>query len=152
MGKKGPVNIDPLSFPGNLLKTPDVGHCMARVLIVDDAAFMRRVLRDIIEDAGHEVVNEAATGEEGLELYRSLKPDLVTLDLVMPGEGGKAALKAILDHDPQARVIVVSAVGQKDDMEAALKAGASDFLIKPFEKEAVVKTMQRLLAAVDTRG
>ena len=125
---------------------------MARVLVADDAAFMRRVLRDIIEEAGHEVVQEATTGEEAVAHYQSSSPDLVTLDLVMPGEGGQAALKKILEHDPQARVIVVSAVGQKGDVEKALETGAADFLVKPFEKEAVVQTIDRLLAAVDTRG
>lgn len=126
---------------------------MARVLIVDDAAFMRRVLRDIIEEAGHEVVAEAATGEDAVEQYRKVYPDLVTMDLVMPGEGGRAALEKILGHDPQARVIVVSAVGQKKEVDEALSAGAADFLVKPFEKASVVDTVARLLAGpVDTRG
>ncbi len=135
------------------MKRGIVAYHMARVLIVDDAAFMRRVLRDIIEEAGHEVVQEATTGEDAVAQYQRVHPDLVTLDLVMPGEGGQAALRNILEHDPEARVIVVSAVGQKKEVEQALEAGASDFLVKPFEKEAVVATMSRLLAGtVDTRG
>lgn len=143
----------PSPAPGNLLKTPTVAGDMARVLIVDDAAFMRRVLRDIIEEAGHEVVHEATTGEEALIAYGDHRPDLVTLDLVMPGEGGQVALKKILEQDPDARVIVVSAVGQKQEVENALQSGAMDFLVKPFDKEAVVATVSRLLAGtVDTRG
>lgn len=125
---------------------------MARVLIVDDSAFMRHVLRDIIEGAGHEVVQEAKTGEEAVALHKKLRPDLVTLDLVMPGEGGQAALRSILEEDPEARVIVVSAVGQRPDVDEAIETGAADFLVKPFEKETVIATIDRLLAAVDTRG
>lgn len=126
---------------------------MARVLIVDDAAFMRRVLRDLLVEAGHDVVAEATTGEEAVEHYRQHRPDLVTLDLVMPGAGGRAALGEILAADPAACVLVVSAVGQKREVEQAMDLGAADFLVKPFEKEAVLGTVARLVSrAVDTKG
>ncbi len=108
---------------------------------------MRKVLRDILEEAGHDVVGEAKTGEEAVELYRTHRPDVVTMDLVMPGKGGLAATEAILTHDPAAQVVVVSAVGQKADLENAIAIGASDYLVKPFEKETVLATVRRLAGA-----
>lgn len=125
---------------------------MARIVIVDDAVFMRTVLRNILEEAGHEVVAEAATGEDAVAAYEKHRPDLVTMDLVMPGEGGLAALRRILSSDPEARVIVVSAVGQQRDVEAAIEAGATDFLVKPFEKETVIETVERIAAETVRQG
>lgn len=125
---------------------------MARIVIVDDAVFMRTVLRNILEEAGHEVVAEAATGENAVAAYEEHRPDLVTMDLVMPGEGGLPALRRILQLDPGARVIVVSAVGQQRDVEAAIEAGATDFLVKPFEKETVIETVQRIAAETVRQG
>jgi two-component system, chemotaxis family, chemotaxis protein CheY len=126
---------------------------LARVLVVDDAAFMRRVLRDLLEGEGHTVVAEAATGEAAVEKFREHRPDLVTLDLVMPGAGGRHALKGILGIEPTARILVVSAVGQKREVDEAMDLGATDFLLKPFDKEAVLSTVARLVSnTVDTRG
>lgn len=125
---------------------------MARILIVDDAVFMRTVLRNILEEAGHQVVEEASTGEDAVAAYTTHRPDLVTMDLVMPGQGGLAALKQILETDPEARVVVVSAVGQQKDVEAAVEAGAMDFLVKPFEKETVVHTISRIISETVSRG
>lgn len=124
---------------------------MARILVVDDAVFMRTILRDILSEADHEVVGEAATGEDAVERFKELRPDLVTMDLVMPGAGGIEALSRILDVDADARVIIVSAVGQREDVEAALDVGASDFLTKPFEKEKVVATVESVLSTVTGR-
>ena len=125
---------------------------MARVLIVDDAVFMRTVLRNILEEAGHDVVGEAATGEAALEAFDAHGPEVVTMDLVMPGEGGLVALRRILEHDPTAQVVVVSAVGQQRDVEAAIEAGAVDFLVKPFDKDAVVKTVERVAGQAIRQG
>ncbi len=118
---------------------------MARVLVVDDAVFMRTVLRDILQAAGHEVVGEAATGEEAVERYGELAPDLVTLDLVMPGMGGREALRSMLESDPAARVLIVSAQGQREDVEEAIMDGAADFLPKPFDPDQVVRTVDAVL-------
>lgn len=118
---------------------------MARILVVDDAVFMRTVLRDILADAGHEVVGEAKTGEEAVQRFSELRPDLVTMDLVMPGEGGIAALERILAEDPDARIVIVSAVGQKEDLQEALDKGAKDFLVKPFDPDQVVGTVGKVL-------
>lgn len=125
---------------------------MARILIVDDAVFMRTVLRNILEEAGHDVIAEAATGEAAVEAYGKHNPDLVTMDLVMPGDGGLAALARILETDPTAQIVVVSAVGQQEDVEEAIAEGAADFLVKPFEKDAVLATVERLAGATAKTG
>lgn len=129
-----------------------MGRGMARILIVDDAVFMRTVLRNILEEAGHDVVAEASTGEAAVDAYKEHAPGLVTMDLVMPGEGGLAALRRILEADPEARVVVVSAVGQQADVEAAVEAGALDFLVKPFEKGTVVQTISRIAGETVKQG
>jgi len=115
---------------------------MARVLVVDDAAFMRKVLTDALLAGGHEVVGEAGDGDAALAAYRELRPDLVTLDITMPNKDGLAALRELMELDPAARVVICSALGQETKVLGAIKAGAKDFVVKPFERE-------RLLAAVD---
>ena len=112
---------------------------MARVLIVDDSMFMRKVLRDILTRAGHEVVGEADSGEVALKEIDRANPQLVTLDLVMPGMGGMEVLRRKGKGGPA--FIVVSAVGQEAEINEALALGARDFLVKPFEEERVVKTV-----------
>jgi len=116
------------------------------VLIVDDAEFMRMMLRDIVEDMGMDVVAEAANGLEAFEEYQNKKPDLVLMDITMPGVDGLEALKKILKVDQKANVVMITALGQKDQVLACIKAGARDFIIKPFDQERVVDTLDHLMA------
>ncbi len=118
-----------------------------RLLVVDDALFMRKRIREIAEDAGWEIAGEAADGEEALQLYQQEKPDLVTLDIVMPKLDGVAALKQLMQHDPQARVVMVSAVNQKPKLAECIQAGAIDFIVKPFEKATLRSFFEKSLAA-----
>ena len=112
-------------------------------LVVDDAAIMRVRLREILEPEFH-VVAEAGNGNEALSLYEETKPDFVTLDITMPQLNGIAALKSLLAADPGARVVIVSAVGQKQIVFDAISIGAKDFIIKPFDPERVLKSVRRL--------
>lgn len=116
------------------------------VLIVDDAEFMRMMLRDIVEDMGLEVVAEAANGQEAFEEYQNKKPDLVLLDITMPEVDGLEALKKIIQVDQTANVVMITALGQKDQVLACIKAGARDFIIKPFDQERVIDTLDHLMA------
>jgi len=118
-----------------------------RILITDDALFMRVTLKNILTQNGFEVVGEATNGAESIELYKSLKPDLVTMDITMPEMDGIAALKEIRAHDPEATVLMCTAMGQKNMVLEAMQAGARDFIVKPFEAERVVDTVNKLLAA-----
>lgn len=116
-----------------------------RVLITDDAAFMRATLRNVLEKEGFEVVGEAANGQEAVELYVRLKPDLVTMDITMPVMDGIQAIREIMKIDPNAKIIVCSAMGQKPMVIEALSAGAKDFLVKPFEPARVVEAVKKVL-------
>ncbi|HOX25190.1 MAG TPA: response regulator [Candidatus Krumholzibacteria bacterium] len=116
------------------------------VIIADDAQFMRVMLRDILEDLGWTVVAEVANGQDAVERYRELSPELVMLDITMPGLDGVEACRQIVALDPRARVVVVSALGQKDEVLRAVRAGAGDFVIKPFEAERVEETLRSLFA------
>ena len=118
---------------------------MARILIVDDAVFMRRMLTGILEKAGHEVVGEASNGQEGYDKYVELKPDIVTLDITMPDINGISSLQMIKQDDPNARVIMCSAMGQKVMVTDAVKSGAKDFIVKPFQAEKVIDSINRAL-------
>jgi len=117
-----------------------------RVLIVDDAAFMRRTLKAILEMHGFEILGEAADGAEGVARYKELHPGLVTMDITMPVMDGIAALKEIREYDPQAKVVMVSAIGQESFIMEAISNGAKEFIIKPFEEESVVKTLKKVVA------
>ena len=117
----------------------------ARILIVDDATFMRMVLRRILEAAGFEILGEAANGKEAVEMYEQLEPDLVTLDMVMPGMGGMEALQAIRGKDPQAKVVIVSAVDQRENLLEAIRSGATEYIVKPFNEQQVLKAANRAL-------
>jgi two-component system chemotaxis response regulator CheY len=119
----------------------------ARVLIVDDALFMRTMLRNIFVESGFEVVGEAGNGNEAIERHRELRPDLTTMDIVMPERNGIDALKAIIAADPGARVVMCSALGQESLIIEALEAGARDFIVKPFKPAKVVEVAQKVLAA-----
>lgn len=118
-----------------------------RVLIVDDALFMRNLLRDIFTEAGWEVSGEAADGNEALKLYRELSPDLVTMDIVMPERSGIDALQDIMAAAPEAVVIMCSALGQESMVMEAIQNGARDFIVKPFQREQVLEVVQRVLGS-----
>ncbi len=117
----------------------------ARVLIADDASFMRQMIREIIEPDGYEVVGEATNGIEAEEQFLKLRPDLVTMDIVMPKRSGIDAVKSILVEDPQAQVVMCSALGQETLVAEALEAGAQDFIVKPFKPDAVLATLDKIL-------
>ena len=118
-----------------------------RILITDDALFMRVTLKNILENNGFEVVGEAANGVESVNLYKRLKPDLVTMDITMPEMDGLTALKEIRAMDPSATVVMCTAMGQKTLVVEAIQAGAKDFIVKPFQPERVIEAMSKLLAA-----
>ena len=118
-----------------------------RLLIVDDALIMRKRIKDIAERAGWEVAGEATNGEEAVELYRKENPDLVTLDIVMPKMDGVTALKHVLAADPQARVVMISAVDQKEKLSECIGSGAVDFIVKPFDTQRLKRFFDKYLAA-----
>ncbi len=122
-----------------------MGHT---ILIVDDAEFMRVMLRDICVEMGLAVVGEAADGAEAVAAYRDHNPDLVLLDITMPGMDGTEALNQILAADPDAQVVMITALGQKEQVLTAIKAGARDFVIKPFDQERVTETLERILPSL----
>ena len=115
-----------------------------RVLIADDASFMRQMIREIVEPEGFEIVAEAADGVEAVEQYERERPDLVTMDIVMPKRSGIDAVRGILEVDPGACVVMCSALGQESLVMEALEAGAKDFIVKPFKPEAVLDTLRKL--------
>lgn len=108
-----------------------------RLLVVDDALIMRTMIKDIARRAGWEIAGEATTGAEAVARYRELKPDLVTLDIVMPEMDGVEALRTIRGADPQARIVMVSAVDQRAKLAECIQLGAHDFIVKPFDREAL---------------
>jgi len=117
---------------------------MKRVLIVDDASFMRISLRKILESNGFEVVGEAVNGLEAVNKYMILKPDIVTMDITMPEMNGVEALTKIKKQDPSAKVIMISALGQQSWVKKAIMLGAKGFVVKPYEQEYVVDTLNKL--------
>ncbi|MHC5026197.1 MAG: response regulator [Planctomycetota bacterium] len=118
-----------------------------RVLIVDDALIMRARIKDIAERAGWQVAGEACNGEEAVALYRQVNPDLVTLDIVMPRMDGVAALKAVMAEDPNARVVMVSAVDQREKLTECIQSGAIDFIVKPFDPVRLAGLFEKYLTA-----
>lgn len=116
------------------------------VLVCDDAIFMRTMICDILSQAGYEVVGEAETGAQAVEKYVTLKPDLVTMDIVMPDMGGIDAVREIVQHDPDARILMCSAMGQQALVVEAIQAGAKDFVVKPFQPSRVLEAVQRVLS------
>jgi two-component system chemotaxis response regulator CheY len=119
---------------------------MARVLVVDDAAFMRKMVSDALAKAGHEVIGEACNGAEAVESFRALKPELTTLDITMPEKDGLQALGEIMTLDPTARVIMCSALGQESKVLESIKLGARDFVVKPFQPARVQEAVAKALA------
>ena len=120
---------------------------MARVLIVDDAAFMRKVLTDALVSGGHEVVGEAHNGTEAVASFQELRPELTTLDITMPEKDGLAALAEIMAIDPAARVVMCSALGQESKVLESIQLGAKNFVVKPFQPARVLEAINRALAA-----
>lgn len=117
-----------------------------RIMLVDDANIIRLMLRKILVEGGYEIAGEASTGEEAIKKYSELKPDLVTMDITMNGMGGISALKAIRQIDSNAKVIMCSAMGQKYLIMEAIKAGAANFIMKPFESDRVLEAVEKALA------
>ncbi|MFA5879120.1 MAG: response regulator [Candidatus Margulisiibacteriota bacterium] len=121
---------------------------MANILVVDDAIFMRKIIADIFIKEGFNIIGEAENAKEAVELYKKLKPDLVTLDIVMPEIDHISALKAvemIMDFDPNANIMMVSAMGQQEYVVNAIKAGAKDFIVKPFHPLRIIEAVRRIL-------
>lgn len=116
---------------------------MAKILVVDDASFMRMMLKDILTKNGHEVIGEAENGSSGYNKYMELKPDLVTLDITMPEMSGIDCLKKIRESDPSAKVIMCSAMGQQAMVIESIQAGAKDFIVKPFQAERVLEAVKK---------
>ena len=119
---------------------------MARVLVVDDAAFMRKMVSDALTKGGHEVVGEGANGEEAVALYQELSPELTTLDITMPEKDGLSALREIIELDPTARVVMCSALGQESKVLESIKLGAKDFVVKPFQADRVLGAVEKALS------
>ncbi|WP_188205816.1 response regulator [Alkalibacillus aidingensis] len=117
-----------------------------KILIVDDAAFMRMMIKDILEKNGYEVVGEAENGQEAVDKYSELEPDLVTLDITMPEKDGIAALKDIIAQDANAKVVMCSAMGQQAMVIDAIQAGAKDFIVKPFQADRVLEAIGKALS------
>lgn len=118
---------------------------MANILIVDDSRTSRKILREILEKAGHTIIGEGCNGEEAYIKYNELHPDVVTLDITMPSMDGIEALQILKKKDENVKVIMITALGQKEKMIQAIKFGASEFITKPFEDEEVVKAVNKVL-------
>jgi two-component system chemotaxis response regulator CheY len=121
----------------------------ARTLVADDASFMREMIREIIEPEGFDVIAEAGDGTDAVTAFKEHSPDIVTMDIVMPKMSGIEAVKQIIQLDPGAKIVMCSALGQEALVMEALKAGASDFIVKPFKPDAVVVTLRKALEKQD---
>ena len=118
---------------------------MARILVVDDAAFMRMMVRDMLKKIGHQAAGEAANGLQGVQMYKELKPDLVTMDVTMPEMDGVEAVKEIMAFDKDAKIIMISAMGQQAIVMDCIRAGAKDFIVKPFNIDRVAEAVKKVL-------
>ena len=116
-----------------------------RILVVDDVEFVRKTLSLLLEEAGFEVVGFAQDGDEAIQRYQELRPDLVTLDVVMPKKSGPEAARAIIAFDAHAKIVMVSALGQENIIMEAIHLGAIDYIVKPFKKEQIAQCLQRAL-------
>lgn len=117
----------------------------ARILVVDDAAFMRMMIKDILVKNGFEIAGEAANGNESILKYQELRPDVVTMDITMPEMDGITAVREIRKIDPNARIIMCSAMGQQAMVLDAIQAGARDFIVKPFQEDRVIDAVKKVL-------
>lgn len=118
---------------------------MINILIVDDAAFMRMMIKDILEKSGFNVIGEASNGLEAVELYKKEKPDIVTMDITMPKVDGIEAVKLIKEYDNEAKIIMCSAMGQQAMVMDAIRAGAKDFIVKPFQADRVIEVINKVV-------
>lgn len=116
-----------------------------RILVVDDALIMRMMIKDILSVSGYEICGEAVDGFDAIEKYKQLKPDLVTMDIIMPKCSGIEALKEIIKTDAKARIIVITAIDQREALMDAIKSGAKDFIVKPFDEERVISAISKAL-------
>lgn len=119
---------------------------MAKILVCDDSAFMRMMLKKVLVEQGHEIAGEAGDGLEAVAQYERLQPDLVTMDITMPKVDGIEAVRRIHEENPLARIVMVTALGQKAIITDALRAGAADFIVKPFDPEKVATIVKKVLA------
>ena len=117
---------------------------MAKIMIVDDAAFMRITIKNMLQKSEHEVIGEAENGKVAVEKYRELKPDIVTMDITMPEMDGLVALKEIRKEDPGAKIIMVSAMGQEAMVRDAILSGAKGFIVKPFKEDGILSAISKL--------
>ena len=120
---------------------------MKTVMLVDDANFMRMTIKKMLEKSNYEVIGEAENGAMGVELYKELQPDIVTMDITMPEMSGIDALKKIKAFDPKAKVIMVTAMGQEGMVREAIKSGAKNYIVKPFTEEQLFKVLDNLFPA-----
>jgi two-component system, chemotaxis family, chemotaxis protein CheY len=120
---------------------------MVKVLIVDDAQFMRNILKKIFTSNTYDVIGEADTADAGVQAFKKLKPDIVTMDICMPNKSGIEAIKDIIKADKTAKILVCSALGQELLVMEAIQAGAKDFIVKPFKKEKIIETIEKVLAS-----
>ena len=118
-----------------------------KILIVDDAVFMRNMIKDLFSGDEFDVVGEAANGVEAIEKYKELKPDIVSMDIVMPLKSGIEAVKDIIAFDKSAKIVMCSALGQDSLIMEAIEAGAKDFIVKPFKAEKVIEIVKRIAAS-----
>ncbi|MBC8351600.1 MAG: response regulator [Planctomycetes bacterium] len=118
-----------------------------RLLVTDDALIIREMIKDVAQEHGWEIAGEASNGAEAIERFKELRPDVTTLDLVMPGTDGLHALEGIRNIDPDAKVLVVSALEQRTVLKDALTKGAADFIVKPFDKKRLAEALDKLLTA-----
>lgn len=112
-----------------------------KVMVVDDAAYMRMVMRSIVEELGHQVVAEASSGTEAVRMYQSVRPDLITMDITMPDMDGAAVVKRIKTMDSRAKIVMCSATGQREMVLDAIRSGASGYVVKPIQKERVYEAI-----------
>ncbi|NBR07465.1 MAG: response regulator [Planctomycetes bacterium] len=123
-----------------------VGNHQKKILVVDDALIIRKMIIELAMECGWEIAGEAKDGQEACDIYKSQKPDLVTMDMVMPNMDGLEALKKIREIDPNARIIMISAVNQKDKLAESIQNGASDFIVKPFDKTRLKALLGKILS------
>ncbi len=122
-----------------------MGRNMSKILLVDDAAFMRMMVKDTLTKNGYNDLYEAADGLQAVEMYAEVNPDLVIMDITMPNMDGLEALKAIRAKDPNAAIVMCSAMGQESMVIEAIKSGAKDFIVKPFKPDRILKTVSSIL-------
>jgi len=118
---------------------------MAKILVTDDAAFMRMQLKDILTKLGHEVIGEAENGLDAIEQYKKLAPEIITMDITMPEMDGIEAVKEIRKINPDVKIIMCSAMGQQGMVVEAIQAGAEDFIVKPFTPERIKEALEKII-------